>query len=267
MNNLTVVCLTKTYNLKNFEKWLNHYNLLGCNIVVYDNESDVDIKETVLKYNGQYNSVIGWPNQWELFDNILNKNLLNLKNLDYVTFLDDDEYLWYNKSSYSNINSAISHYFKQLDSLLIPEILLSSRYIKTQINGYYIDELYYRRNDLSSQGKAIIRFNNNVKYKFNHNHIERGHVPYINNIRMSDVVSDNIGQNISKTTYGITGYDCDLRLYHYHIKSEYDWVKKIERGSAATKNIGCKNGSYNDDIKNNKKYGDYKTPDLSMKIF
>lgn len=267
MSNLTVVCLTKTYDLKNFELWLNHYNTIGCNIVIYDNESPVNIKPLVEKYGAKYKTVSGWPDQWRLFDKILNNNELELNDLDYITFLDDDEFLWFDKSIYSSINESVRHYFKDLDSLLLPEILLSSRHLQMSLNESWIDELYYRRNDFSSQGKSIIRYNPTAKYKFKHNKTEQGHVPFINGIRMSEVVSDNPGSNISKTTYGITGYDCGLRLYHYHIKSENDWKIKIERGSAATKNNTQKNGSYDDDIRKNKKFGEYTVPDFSMKQF
>lgn len=266
MNNLTVICLTKTYDLVNFEAWLNHYNKLNCNIIIYDNESEVDIKPLINKYKVKYKTISGWPNQWELFSNILNNNELNFKDMDYITFLDDDEYLWFDTSSYSSINESLDHYFKDLDCLLAPEILLSTKRLKTRLNDTFINECYYRRNDFASQGKAIIRFNTSAKYNFNHNQIERGHVPFINNIRMSEVISDNPGSNISKTTYGITGYNCGLRLYHYHIKSEYDWEKKIARGSAATKNDSRQNGSYDNDIKKNKKFGNYTVPDLSMKM-
>lgn len=268
-NKLTVVCLTKTYDIKNFENWLKHYNKLGCRIIIYDNESDVDIKPLVEQYNAEYNTIIGWPNQWELFDNILNNNLLNLNDMDYVTFMDDDEYLWFDKSKYSSINNALDCYFRDLDSLLVPEILMSTHVFKTKLCEAMTitDECYYHRNDYTSQGKAIIRYISWAKYKYNHKFEERGHVPYINDIRLSEVVSDKPGNNLSKTTYGITGYTCGLRLYHYHIKSEYDWQKKIERGSAATKNDNVKNGSYDDDIYKNKKFGNYNVPDLSMKNF
>lgn len=267
MNKLTVVCLTKTYDLNNFENWLKHYSSMNCNIVIYDNNSEVDIKPLVKQYGALYKTINGWPDQWALFDKILNKNELNLEDLDFITFLDDDEYLWYDKSIYSSINESIRHYFRSLDSLLVPEILLSSKHFKTRLSESYIKDLYYRRNDFSSQGKSIIRYNPGSTYKFKHSHEEQGHVPYINKIRMSDVVSDQLGSNLSKTTYGITGYDCGLRLYHYHIKSEYDWHKKIERGSAATKNDTRKNGSYDEDIRKNKKYGNYDVPDFSMLNF
>ncbi len=267
MNNLTVVCLTKSYRLDDFICWFNHYKKLGCNIVIYDNESTVDIKSYVIENGGTYNKINGWPNQWVLFDKILNNNTLNLDIDDFITFLDDDEYLWYDKLTYASINESIRHYFKQLDSLLVPEILMSSKHLLTTRKGTVIDELYYRRSDYSSQGKAIIRYNPGTKYKFNHNSFERGHVPKINTIRMSEVVSDVPGNNISKTTYGVTGYECGLRLYHYHIKSKQDWEIKINRGSAATKNDGVKNGSYDEDIRKNKKFGNYEVPDFALKNF
>ena len=84
---------------------------------------------------------------------------------------------------------------------------------------------------------------------------ERGHIPFINGMRFSDVV----GSDCSKTTYGLVAYDAPVRLYHYHIKSLDDWKHKLVRGSAAnTAQI------YDEDITKNKWYGDYSVIDLTM---
>jgi hypothetical protein len=48
-------------------------------------------------------------------------------------------------------------------------------------------------------------------------------------------------------------------LYHYHIKSEEDWEKKINRGSAAVDHQW-----YDADVKQNKYFGDYNILDMTM---
>ena len=122
--------------------------------------------------------------------------------------------------------------------------------------GYLIENSFYRRADLSNQGKCILLYNQGNEYDFTkEEQNERGHVPFINGMRYSDVV----GSDCSKTTYGLVKYNAPVRLYHYHIKSLDDWKHKLARGSAAnTAQI------YDEDITKNKWYGDYSVIDLTM---
>lgn len=253
---LHLVLLTKSYNQEDFNCWLNYHLKLTSNIHIIDNESTINVNDSRIK---SYTKIEGWPDQYRLYDDILNNNRFDFKDNDYVLFLDDDEYLWYNNEKFDNIEQAITFYFKSLDSLLLPQILMSNKHFCKKRDKILPLFSTFRRNDFSSQGKSIIRFNISAKYKFKHNLVEQGHVPLINNIRLSDVVSNKSGTNTSKTTYGITGYDCDLRLYHYHIKSQEDWDIKFSRGSAAKQEQW-----YDKDITKNKAFGGYTVQDLTM---
>lgn len=258
-----LILLTKTYNLSDFRDWLQYHANIVDRIYIYNNDSEVDIKTITDRVDkAVYNEIHGWPDQYGLYDQLLNNNQHNFADGDFVLCIDDDEYLYFDNNKFNNLEEALKHYFKDLDSLLIPQILMSTKHIEKERHESLPLFATYRRNDFSSQGKAVIRYFKNAKYQFKHSLVEQGHVPKINGIRLSEVVSDKPGNNLSKTTYGITGYDCGLKLYHFHIKSAQDWQKKFARGSAAKKSQW-----YALDINKNKNYGDYNIPDLTLYNF
>ena len=243
-----LICLTKSYNELDFNLWYNWYKKLGVDkIYILDNESSIDFK---LSKNDYYEKIEGWPNQWQLFSDILNQNKFGFKNDDLVMFLDDDEFLWF------DTEETIRKQFRMLDCVLVPQILMSSKDITEQRSKNLIEHCIYRRTDLSNQGKCILLYNDKNEYDFTKEvQNEKGHVPFINGMRFSDVV----GSDCSKTTYGLVDYEATVRLYHYHIKSLDDWDKKIKRGSAA-----CPVQFYDKDVKKDLWYGGYETIDLTM---
>lgn len=250
-----LICLTKPYNENDFKLWYTWHKALGIDqIHIYHNDSDLKI-DKYINLPDTYQFISGWPNQWQLYTDILNKNPHKFKTGDLVLFLDDDEFLWYDFSQ--KLDAVLLKQFKMLDCVLLPQILMSTKNITEQRSIDLIHHSIYRRNDLSNQGKCILLYNKNNKYDFTkEEQNERGHVPFINDMRYSDVV----GSDVSKTTYGLVSYDAPLRLYHYHIKSLDDWRHKILRGSAANQEQ-----FYDEDITKNIWYGGYEVIDLTMK--
>lgn len=250
-----MICLTKPYNENDFKLWYTWHKALGIDqIHIYHNDSDLKI-DKYINLSDTYQFISGWPNQWQLYTDILNKNPHKFETGDLVLFLDDDEFLWYDFSQ--KLDAVLLKQFKMLDCVLLPQILMSTKNITEQRSVDLIHHSIYRRNDLSNQGKCILLYNKNNKYDFTkEEQNERGHVPFINDMRYSDVV----GSDVSKTTYGLVSYDAPLRLYHYHIKSMDDWRHKILRGSAANQEQ-----FYDEDITKNIWYGGYEVIDLTMK--
>lgn len=249
-----LVCLTKPYNELDFKIWYNWHKLIGIDkIHIVHNDSDLRIDRFVNSPDS-YQYIKGWPNQWQLFNDILNQNKFGFKNEDIVLFLDDDEFLWFDQKE--PLDAVLMKQFRMLDCVLVPQILMSTKYLSEQRSNNLIEHSIYRRNDLSNQGKCILLYNERNEYDFTkEEHNERGHIPFINGLRYSDVV----GSDCSKTTYGLVGYNAPVRLYHYHIKSMDDWKHKMERGSAANETQ-----FYDEDITKNKWYGGYEVIDLTM---
>lgn len=263
MGKLHIVCLTKSYNKLDFEMWYKYYKSYNAIIHIIDNQSSVDIKSVVTDKKDTYEELAGWPDQWNLFDEILNKNTYSLNEGDYVIFADDDEYFWFRHGWYTDIGNEFN--LTPLNVICVPQIYISSMHLKEQRSEPYVLSNYYRRNDYSSQGKAIIYYSPNLSYSFDRPTEEKGHIPMVKYsdskgwIRMAKVVGSDVTKD---STYGLTAPDADIRLYHYHLKSLDDWRKKWERGSA-----GCKKHPYEEDIKKNPGYEDYSTLDLTIKNY
>lgn len=254
---LHLILLTKTYNIDDYNAWLKYHSKLNCKIHVINNDSICSLDSSIL---ATYEEIHGWPDQYTLYDKIFKENRYNFANDDYVLTIDDDEYLWYDSTRFTSIENAIQYYMSNTSfSLLLPQILMSTHHIRKHRDKILPLYALYRRNDLSSQGKAIVQYDFESKYQYKHNKIEQGHVPFINNLRWSTVVCDKAGVHLSNTTYGETDYQCGLRLYHYHIKSLDDWKIKYERGSAAVKTQW-----YDKDITKNLAYDHYEIQDLTM---
>ena len=88
-----LVCLTKPYNDNDFKLWYKWHKALGIDkIHVFNNDSDLRIDRYVNPPD-TYQYIHGWPDQWNLYNKILNENTLGFENQDIVMFLDDDEFL------------------------------------------------------------------------------------------------------------------------------------------------------------------------------
>lgn len=265
---LHIVCLTKTYRLDDIEAWLHYHSFLNANLWLIDNDSIVGqlaIQTLANKRSANYIEIHGFADQWHLFSDILNqKTEIKFKEDDLVCFLDDDEYLYFNCER-QLLEQTIRDQFRQLDCILLPEVLMSTRKYREKRKEILPLFSTYRRTNYSSQGKAIIWWNSWHTYDYALHTEEKGHIPWIDGRRYSDVV----GSGVSKTTYGLTPTDLasqPIALVHYHIKSQEDWKIKIERGSAANPSTKERqNGSYVSDVRKDIKYGNYTIQDLTMK--
>ena len=94
-----IVCLTKSYNWEDLYTWFNYHDKMGYFIHLIDNESISEIsnkiKTKIINTGHTYEKLTGWANQWQLFNDILNNNKYNINTGDFISFIDDDEYIWY----------------------------------------------------------------------------------------------------------------------------------------------------------------------------
>lgn len=249
-----LICLTKPYDVEDFRLWYRWHKAIGIDrIHVFDNGGDFSVEKFV-ESPDTYQRIQGWPDQWNLQNKILNFNLFGMANEDIVLFLDDDEYLWYDMCS--PLDARLLQQFVMLDCVLIPQILMSTKKLAKHRDKNVLVNSIYRRSDTSNQGKCVLLYNCRNEYDFSkEEQNEKGHVPFINGMRYSDVV----GSGCSKTTYGLVNYDAPVRLYHYHLKSLEDWERKIARGSAANEVQ-----FYDADVTKDRWYGGYDVVDLTM---
>ena len=106
----TLICLTKAYNLGDFDTWLSYHLCYIDRIIILDNESEVDVKSACEGRPGvEYHLIKGWPDQWHLFNDILNqKTDIKFEKDEIVAFLDDDEYLLYHTNNITIIDPRLT---------------------------------------------------------------------------------------------------------------------------------------------------------------
>jgi hypothetical protein len=287
-----IVCLTKSYNFDDLSIWFKYHDKMGYRIHLIDNDSDPSISSLIMTWliegtEHTYEKLKGWPNQWKLFGDILNQNRYEFKKGDLIAFIDDDEFLWYYLDYWKMVEQYDPKFkgkvYEPLETylgsmtkfqvnmgvpgcVLVPQTLMSTHdfWVGERLSSY-TGTHFYRRNDVSTQGKAIVVYDPKYRYDFTvKSGEEYGHVPVIfdpmkekvENKQRCSIVN---GTGISNTTYGDVDYNACLRLYHYHIKSDIDWKKKFERGSAAVDHQW-----YAQDVRANKYFGGYDIPDFTM---
>lgn len=221
---IKLFCFTHVNNLNDIEAWLQYHSSFIDHITILDNNSPISVvvmSELAKKYKSEYFRLDETVEKWSYFEQILNKKTqFLLKNDDFVCFFDQNEYLF--AKEYEDIENVIKNKFRQLDCIMLPEILMSTRRLKKKRNELLPNFCTYRRPDLYSRGKAIIWWNDYSTYSFTLHDENRGYIPWINKCRYSDVINSTV----SKDIYGETPKDIEnqpLAVINYRIQSEDDW--------------------------------------------
>lgn len=267
--------LIRAHNEKDFLYWYEYHRNLTPNarFVFLDNESTVNLYN-IVKHDDVVLPITGFPDQHNLYNKIFNNSKLFVDG-DFVIIIDDDEYLYFNDKNDPNHTSFIEDVLVRADkdNLLIPQILIS----KQEVPAARHENLplpythTYRRNDIATTCKSIIRYNSGARYDFTVNTSggTRGHIPAIDGIvegyyftwwKKHDAVDvEVLTFPVPNPPFANVDYDSNIRLYHYHIKSLEDWDIKVARGSCALRKPW-----YSNVLTENKFYGGYDTLDLDM---
>jgi len=278
------ILLTKCYDAFDLQYWFAYHRARFPEAVfhVFDNDSGIDVRLALGKIPYYYTRLSGFPNQKQLYSDIMNgKYGARFDEGDAVVFIDDDEYLYVKDSNSGDtilpLEVIVSECFTQYDSLCIPHINMSTPELASDRDTRVpMPEMFtYRRNDMATTVKCIVKYSKDYTYAWKRTSTDNaGHIPYINGKRNAAVftgwfakdASGNVLENqIETLTFPLhdsiasVDYSSNIRLYHYHIKSRWDWDNKIARGSCASKVPW-----YDTDIEKNIFYGHYDVNDLSM---
>lgn len=100
-----LVLLTKTKYEADIISWVEHHLACGFDhILIFDNESCTDLSKLLSKYNKvQVVPVKGWPNQLGLYQKAREKCPY-----DWQLFIDDDEFLDFDKSEWKDVNTFLN---------------------------------------------------------------------------------------------------------------------------------------------------------------
>lgn len=277
----------------------HHNRFVGARFTIVDNDSIVDVKKIADEILGDYHYIRlnGFPNQRKLYADLMNGAYGKIFIEDEaVAFFDDDEYFYLrdpndekNKLDYKEALeeafgieyrdeslSYSSYSNSRFDTLVIPHINMSTHDVLVDRNPSCPLALTHteHRNDTESTVKCIVRFSesNEYEWKIQPGVDEAGHVPFVNGERNAAMFTAWINKEkmhhpievltfeIGNTSFGTIDYQSNVRLYHYHIKSQWDWDEKIKRGSCA-----CQTPWYSPKLEENCFYGGYDFFDFDMK--
>jgi len=235
------VLITKSYLKCDIISWVDHYlNWCGFDhIYIFDNETKCCNISELFKNNNRvtvsyitYNDLIKRGGQCGIYSTVLKNNPDT-----YIAFIDDDEYLWFDKTKWQTINSFITNLIKNnITCYFIPWLFMSynSNDIKYNRTEPMKDCCKYTGYDINKHfefiiGKSIVKYNN---MRFGNPHFPDNTQIYYSLNPIKTLITDDIWKigNIKKP---------DLFLVHYYHRSLVEWEEKLNR-----KRIDCINKTY-----------------------
>lgn len=233
-----IVLLTKTYNLQDFKDWLKwHLDIIHFDhIIVFDNESQVDIKSVCeLDNRVEYRFVTGWPDQYRIYNNYINNESESL----WVLPIDDDEFLYVGEKFNNDVNTMLVELQKRWPDMnklsvgwlnLFPEEFIETRTKSLIENGnVYSHEacMLFQIGNLPI--KTFVK--TTQKYEWSDKRISdvgyhKTHNPFTVGNEFEESYSIR-GERIlcSKQTSPTLPTD-DVFLAHYQYKSNSEWLFK-----------------------------------------
>lgn len=277
---LNFVLLTKAYDLYDFKYWYEYHTKRFPNSVVwvFDNDSIVDISGLVPRE--RYFRISGFPAQKTLYADIMNGKYGRLfEEWDPVCFIDDDEFIYLrdpNSEGHDiDLLKVIQKGFEKYDTLCLPHINMSQKELPADRDtslGMPSDATYHRRDD-NTTVKCFVKYMSGRTYdwRVQTGIDEAAHVPFIDGARNAAVFtcwydktvgcSTGLFFPMGNTSFASIDFNSNIRLYHYHLKSRWDWDQKIKRGSCA-----CVVPWYSEKVEENCFYGGYEIFDSSMAV-
>lgn len=234
--NTEAILLTKYLNENDLREWLEHH-LNVCkfeHIVVYDNESDYDVKSICKEYpNVDYVLVKGIPRQYKVYDEHFKKSKAK-----WIMPIDDDEYFTLS-SEFNSVYEAICYYenkFPHMNMLavrwkhLFPEKFHSERTGKvleycTQENPK-LAETFMHLGDKTV--KTIVKNYGNIHYEETKENPAGGHVPKNSTYLGAVLFNGNavLGCGVNEIPNDTS--DEKIRLIHCRYKGYNEYKDKIQ---------------------------------------
>jgi hypothetical protein len=251
-----VVLLIKTNSIIDFETWIKWYLYSICfdHIVVYNNDSFVDLKSICNKYNIEYHEVHGWCHQASLY----NEHLRNTK-AQWVAFLDADEFLYISEQYDYKVNN----YIKQISSKfncnklafnMVNMFSYDTIAVRDAANSFITNNIYYNPNvpnsayhKLHSTGNYLLKniINTDTKWTFfNESDISKYYITYVHNPHVLNADGSNscvpaYFENGNSTIYieYKQNKSCEgCFVAHYQFRSEEEWKAKCMLGRVSKRN-------------------------------
>jgi hypothetical protein len=211
------VCLfTNARDEKHIREWAAHHLLIGFDrIFIFDHKSKTSLKEVFKNFDKRVKIINASDMDKSIKLPLMGKSIdiANFLKMDWMIYLDADEYIILNK--YKNIKECLSIY-NHADSLAINWLMFGSNYLKTDPDGLIIEN--YTRSDLilHSHVKTFVRPSKILGVATNPHHYnmkDNNRYYGINNVRLVN----NFHINNSNV---IEYYKTPVYIAHYCTQSE-----------------------------------------------
>lgn len=198
-------------------EWINYHQNIGVDkFIIYDNESEIPIKDVLFEYSNSIiiNNINGLNMQVKAYNHCI-ENYKN--NFDWIIFIDDDEFIVCgNIKEFLNKNN-------EFDSIKLKWKTFGSNGYKTKPENGLLKSFTKRLPDDNS-------YNNQFKVIVKPNVVKEFISPHECLLRNSGAkVLNNVN---------------DVYINHYFLKSEEEFKRKVKRGRADNVNLAYSNNLF-----------------------
>lgn len=251
-----ILLITNTEDSENLKTWLKwHLDILEFDcIVIIDNDAKIDIKQIIKLYKNRviYKKISGKISQYEIYNDFLNNNNL----INWLLFIDDDEFLYisdkYNNKISNILNDYKNYYKLSINSLImrtqepinnninfitdaiyaIPLDFVENKLIKTMVNcniGHLFTDstIYPTLNNNIQIPTDLLEYYSEDDYDIigtPHNPVSHDGKNIIFSKNISTGIID-VGLNTRKLFTDLN--NIDVCLLHYKYNTIKNWHKKI----------------------------------------
>lgn len=222
-----VVLLTKAKHEIDIIGWVEHYKECGFDhILIFDNDSCSDLSKVFQNESKvTVKSIHGFPNQLKLYTEAYNDNI----EYDWQLYVDDDEYLWFDKTKWKNINEfleSIPRYIKQYG--VFWEFISSRTFEKERstyeipMNKYYT---YISRQEYKSHIKSFVRKGLDVVFYNPHG----AGLINVDIVALDAMTEAGMVEYYDKPFKTLDPHDFSIKLFHYYVQSEKEYSIKMNQ--------------------------------------
>lgn len=237
-----VVLITKSYIPIDIIVWVDHYlNYCGFdNVTIFDNNTTCCNIAKIFKDNPRVN-VYFIPDEnkpHNMQQLIYNAMVSENAKYDYQFFCDDDEYLWFNKNKWPDINTFLMTIAeKNIAAFAVPMILISyedGKHPEIRTKSMIEDCLYVKQEYYDGVGTVCKSFiHKSLKYS---NPVWL--VPHYISVVTFFEDGHSVDFRVSRDWLQNFKYcDCDIKLFHYYYRSLSEWNEKLNRRRIDTKDL------------------------------
>lgn len=207
------------------EEWIEYYTKLGCEVIIYNNDSEGNLADIATENGAIVHSIHGSKRQNDAYNDAIKKYYNTYK---YMMFFDGDEFLVSPSIlSGEKLETIIDRYFighSHVAGIGVNWLIFGSSGHRNKPKGEVIDNFLFCAKD-------DYEWNQLIKTIVNPRKIIGFVGPHLPIPLLGNKIYDLDGKEIKNPRIKLPS-NKELRLHHYFTKSEDEFKKRIKRGMA-----------------------------------